>query len=136
MIKGRKQRLRHFDELSRADLDDVRRPEGLGDYVTVHPLADDVAILDRLGMVAGDCAAVDLYWHHENDVLFVQLLTERYSLHRPCGRYARLAASGSVNLVTVVPADALDSALAERELRSMAGSRPWEMDLDDKLRGF
>jgi hypothetical protein len=48
-------------------------------YVTIHPLADEPALLNRLGVKPENCVAVDCYWALGDEVLFVSVLASHDS---------------------------------------------------------
>ncbi|MCY1005180.1 hypothetical protein OV079_06255 [Nannocystis pusilla] len=131
-MRTRQQRLADFAERVQMDEDAPAWP-GLGRCVTVHPMADEAALLARLGLAPAACVAVDLYWEYAGDVAFVQLATTRYWPDRPPGFYARRSAAGHVNLVAIVPDDVVSSATVERALRRFAAVKIVRSRLGDAL---
>jgi hypothetical protein len=119
---NKRARRRDFAERDRWARTGARRLQGCGEYVEVHPLADDVRTLRRLKMTPKECFSVDLYWRVNGDVFFVQLKREGLLPGEPAGRYVRLAPSGYVNFVIEVPEHAIDSVVVERELRAIVGA--------------
>jgi hypothetical protein len=43
--------------------------------VTIHPLADESGLLQRLGLRPSDCVAVDSYWALGEELLFVSVFS-------------------------------------------------------------
>jgi len=43
--------------------------------VTLHPLADETEILDRLDMQPHECISCDLYWVFHNEMFFVSIMS-------------------------------------------------------------
>lgn len=41
--------------------------------VTIHPLADEFDLLERLNMSPDECTSVDFYWVFHNEIIFVTL---------------------------------------------------------------
>jgi hypothetical protein len=71
------------------------------------------------------CISVDLYWKREHDVVFVQILSPVVMPSRPIGHYVRLARSGFVDVMVIVPEDILDSSVVLQGLREIA-ARPFD----------
>ena len=44
--------------------------------VTLHPLADETEILDRLDMQPNECTSCDFYWVFKNEMFFVSIMSE------------------------------------------------------------
>jgi hypothetical protein len=118
---NKRARRRDFAERDSWERTGARRLQGCGEYIEVHPLADDARTLRRLKMTPKECFSVDLYWRVNGDVFFVQLKREGLLPGEPVGRSIRLAPSGYVNFVIVVPEGAIDSVVVERELRAIVG---------------
>jgi hypothetical protein len=57
-------------------------------YVTVHPFADDHALLARIRLPPGKCTSVDAYWEYDGDVYLVQAYSEEVG-SREQGMYYR-----------------------------------------------
>jgi len=45
--------------------------------VTLHPLADETDILERLDMQPHDCISCDLYWVFKNELFFVSIMSSK-----------------------------------------------------------
>ena len=43
-------------------------------FVTVHPLADETELLQRLGLFGGDCKICDFYWAVGDQLAFVSVI--------------------------------------------------------------
>ena len=68
--RQRKARLRDFE--SRAAYDnDVRRYREWR-YITVHPFADEMELIARLGLAPDDCKSADVWWHTGSDIVLLQ----------------------------------------------------------------
>ncbi|PCC74751.1 hypothetical protein SAMN02745121_06069 [Nannocystis exedens] len=131
-MRTKRQRLADFAERARTDEEVFARP-GLGRCVTVHPMADEAALLARLGIEPAACVKVDLYWEHAGDVAFVQIETMQCCPLRPPGLYVRRSAAGHVNLVAIVPDDVVRSTTVERVLRRFAAAKIVRSRLGDAL---
>ncbi|MDC3960436.1 hypothetical protein [Polyangium jinanense] len=116
---NKKERIEDFAARAEADPNSVFALGSLGRYWAVNPMSDEVALLARLGIEASTCTKVDLYWEH-GDVWFVQIQSEAYGAPRKPGAYARLAPSGYVNVVVVVPERVISSDVVTRVLRDVA----------------
>lgn len=121
-MSRRARRERDFYLRASWDPDNLRCPPGLGEYIAIHPLADETDLLRTLSMSPSDCDKCDLYWKLGRDVYFVEVKTEPFSRPRWVGRYVRRNWHGYLNFHCVVAADVLDTALVERELRYLASS--------------
>jgi hypothetical protein len=113
-------RLEDFEE--RSQLSAAHAIDGLGRYIPIHPLADEAELLAQLQMAPQDCLKVDLYWHIDGDVLFVQINTASSDPFRPPGLYARMSTSGYVNVAVVTEETMVSSALVEATLRKLKSS--------------
>jgi hypothetical protein len=67
-------------------------------------------------MTPAECFSVDLYWQVNGDVFFVQIGRKEPMSRQRVGRHVRLAPSGYVNFVVIVPEQMIDSLVVEREL--------------------
>lgn len=92
-----------------------------GEILTIHPLADEHAILIRLGLRPEDCMSVDGYWSIGGDVVFLQLNTAITTSLREPGLYARVASYPPryVNLVVVVDAPYITREVLENAARDL-----------------
>jgi hypothetical protein len=63
----------------------VRRPPGLGAYITICVLGDEAELLSQLGITPHDYARCNLYWKLGRDVDFVEIIVERDALGRSVG---------------------------------------------------
>lgn len=50
-------------------------PNTVFQVVTLHPLADETKILERLDMQPNECASCDLYWVFKNEMFFVSIFS-------------------------------------------------------------
>ncbi|OAD19064.1 hypothetical protein THIOM_005316 [Candidatus Thiomargarita nelsonii] len=48
--------------------------------VTLHPLADEVEILNRLDMLPNECTSCDLYWVFKEEMFFVSIMSKENPL--------------------------------------------------------
>lgn len=122
-MKGRTKRLRDFMERVSEDPGGVRMCGDLGRYVAINPLSDDRDLLSHLKLDATTCIKVDLYWEYRGDVMFVQIMTRGYAPMRAIGLHVRMASSGYVNIVAVVPDDFVDSLLVKRVLKDISNRK-------------
>ena len=129
----RKKRLRDFEQRAKAERDSLREVPDLGSYVAVNPMADESELLKKLGMTRDTCIKVDLYWANRGDVMFVQVMTRSYAVSREAGLYARLTPTGYVNVVVVVPDDAIDSSIIALALNRIMSSKIETKSLGDTL---
>ena len=66
-------RLSDFDFRARAEPSaHFKDPTG-GEYVAVNPFADELELLERLGISPEICTKVDCYWKRDGDVYFLQV---------------------------------------------------------------
>jgi hypothetical protein len=65
-------RVRSYEE---NDADVYRVEGGPWVYLPVHPMADEAALLEKLGITPSDCSHVHAYWRTEQDAYFVQVNT-------------------------------------------------------------
>lgn len=122
-MKTKRARVKDFEERAKADPDAVHSEPEIGRYFAVHPMADETALLKRLGIDASACKKVDLFWRRKDDVLFVQVEGSGYSVARTSGYYARKAPSGYLNIVAVISDDVVTSNTVRRVLAELA-TRP------------
>lgn len=69
---SRQRRFRLRDFQRRYWYDGERRSYRDWRYVIVHPFADDLALLDRLGMAPSECRNADVWWATGKDVVLLQ----------------------------------------------------------------
>jgi hypothetical protein len=55
-------------------------------YVTIHPLADEAELLNRLNMSARECTSCDLYWALGKEIAFVSVNACEQTLTNPRGQ--------------------------------------------------
>jgi hypothetical protein len=85
------QRRAGFEERIEDDLGNVLSvPERGWRYVPVHPMGDELDLLQRLDMKPEDCCKVDLYWAARGDVVFLSVVTQSLLGDEP-GLHARWA---------------------------------------------
>lgn len=70
--RRKRQRVRDFHRRARCAPEDVRRL-GAGQYLTIHPLADEAELLKRLGIQPADCTSADAYWFTGRDVVLLSV---------------------------------------------------------------
>jgi hypothetical protein len=116
---SKRTRLQYFKQRAGEDVHDIGE---YGRFVTVNPMSDEQALLDRLGMDPESCIKVDLYWEYAGDVVFVQVQSVFYANERSPGTYARSADDGRLNIVIVVPDRAISSDCVLEHLRRIAGT--------------
>ncbi len=129
MKQDRATRLRDFEQRVSWDPDGVVDLGELGRCVCVHPLADEAALLSRLGMSLEGCFVVDAYWQTRGDVVFAQLRAGHVTPGGP-GHFVRRAESGYVNMVAVVPESMIDRRVLTRALEQFAA-----MSFDERALG-
>lgn len=72
--RRRRQRLRDFEARASFAPGDVRAlPGAPWRYLAVHPMADEAALLERLGIPPEQCLEVDAWVRTANDALFFQV---------------------------------------------------------------
>jgi hypothetical protein len=99
--RKRAQRRSEFKSRKEASPTDVYAIKDRGwEYITVHPMGDEAALLSSLGMKPTDCTSVDCYWATKRDVVFLQIATRGASHFEP-GFYAHKAAE-SPNMTYVL----------------------------------
>ena len=82
-------------------------PHGDGEYLPVHPFADESELLVKLNMKPELCRSVDAYWRIDNDVIFIQV---GLSADDPLGRSGFFARWSDIkpsmlNLVAIIKAN-------------------------------
>jgi|SRR6266850_3413967 len=88
--KARKLRLRDFERRKQSDPSAVSYVTEYGwEYINVHPMADEVEVLQRLSIQPEDCVAVDCYWFVGYDVFFLQVYSKSFLQGRVQGLYAQ-----------------------------------------------
>lgn len=120
--RKRHQRQSDFAKRKKAD------PSGLyivpdrgWEYITVHPMADENALLDSLGMTPDDCTGVDCYWSAQSDVVFLRVLSRAVAGMDP-GLYVSKP-SGHLNmtyLFAVVDRDSISRSTLEAVMHHYA----------------
>ncbi len=134
MRDERTQRLADFDLRASAELDSTFSEASVGTYISIHPTADEVELLSRLGISAEACMKVDCYWKHGDDVYFLQV-ESRYYANRPPGLWARLSAGQPpyVNLVGVVGDRVITHDTLHRVMRAFKEAGVRDMVFGDTL---
>lgn len=130
---NRKERLAEFAERVAADPGAVRDSSDCGRYLAVNPMADEMELLEELGIKPSACNKVDLYWEYEDDVKFVEIQTEEYAAGRTPGIYARKAPSGYINIVVVVREPVISTEGVHVALGLVLRSKIANARLSDKL---
>jgi hypothetical protein len=59
------------------------------EYITVHPMSNQVSLLKKLHLKKTDCTQVDCYWYTGDDVVFLQVYSRAHLTQREPGLYAR-----------------------------------------------
>jgi hypothetical protein len=120
--RKRAQRRSEFKSRKEASPTDVYVVNDRGwEYITVHPMADEAALLSSLGMKPTDCTTVDCYWATKRDVVFLQIATRGASHFEP-GLYARRVAEppNMTYLLAVVDAAFISRATVENVMARFA----------------
>ena len=97
-------RLQDFAARKRAGSEAVSFPDRDWEYISVHPCADEKAVLAQIGYSPERCTSVDFYWRCGGDVSLVQVQGRGYSQRRTPGIYARYEGGDSYafNIVVVL----------------------------------
>jgi len=116
--KPHEQILRLVDFESRKKADPaglVQVPDRGWEYITIHPMSNETALIKRLGLRQSDCTKVDCYWCVNSDVVFLQVLSQKDSTPHPPGLYARWSDGQPpiLNLVAVVKHAAISQRIVE-----------------------
>jgi hypothetical protein len=122
--RKRAQRRSAFNSRKKANPGDVYIVGDRGwEYVTVHPMADEAALLSSLGMRPEDCTSVDCYWAARGDVVFLQVVTSAVSHFTP-GLYARRAEEppNMTYLLAVVDLDVISRSTVEAVMGGFASA--------------
>lgn len=117
---SKRARLADFKKRADGDPGSVYELGERGRFVAVHPMSDELRLLDRLAVRPQSCIVVDLYWEVGDDVVFVQIESAAYAEPRPIGTYIRQAGSGYLNVVVVVPDKSISSVRVIGELTALA----------------
>lgn len=128
----RDERLQDFEERAQWDPDEVSRI-GEAEVILLHPLADDLSLLEQLDMKPDDCHSVDAYVRTGQDVLFLQITTTGVT-NRSLGTYARIGSYEPyfVNLVVVVTGP-IDSSLLKSVVVKFSRASIARETLTDRL---
>ena len=119
--KPRDQNMRLADFESRKKTDSasvVQVPNRGWEYITIHPMSNEIALLKRLGLSQSDCTKVDCYWYVNGDVVFLQVRSQKDSKHHPPGLYVRWSDGQPpmLNLVAVVKHAAISQRVVEEAM--------------------
>lgn len=134
---GRARRVKDFESRKAVPEESVFSVEGVEwEYIPVHPLADEVDLLCRLGVSPEQCVSVDCYWRFGDDVALLQVVCQKAAQGRAVGYYARLSEGAGylLNLVAVVDADSVRHCDLQRVMRAffargltIDGSADWSI---------
>lgn len=91
--KDSKYRLRDFKKRGSCGSEggDIYHHEKLThSYIPIHPLADDLDILEKLDLAKESCTWVDAYWNMGTDVSFIQVISKENTANNlEVGLYAQ-----------------------------------------------
>ncbi len=85
----REARVKDFVSRKRFDPSSVIVSGALGEYIPIHPMANQTELLRELGIEPANCVAVDSYWYVDGDVVFLQIYSKIYLQERCPGLYAQ-----------------------------------------------
>ena len=122
MRETKRTRLADFASRAAYAPEDVQSLPGLGRFIAVHPMADESAVLARLGISPQDCDKVDLYWEYADDVRFVEFCGVDYGTPGelpPVGMFARLTRRGSMTILVCLLDATITSTLVETVLQEL-----------------
>ena len=84
--------LKDFADRKAFDPKSVIRVEGRDwEYIPVHPMANEIETLNKLGITQKECIQVDCYWRIGEEVFFLQVYTKKSGIILDTGFYARLS---------------------------------------------
>lgn len=132
--RDRAVRLSDFAARARGDPSaHFRDPTG-GEYVAVHPFADELELLERLGISPEVCTTVDCYWKRDGDVYFLQV-ESALTVKREVGLWARVNASKPryVNFVAIVEERLISRDVVHAAMRALAEFDVGRLELTDGL---
>lgn len=112
----RTMRLIDFEARKKAEPSSVIQvPDPNWEYIPIHPMSNDTELLKKLGIGPSDCIEVDCYWHVEDDIVFLQVLSKKSSKYRKPGLYARWSNGEPplLNLVAIVEHSSISQQIVE-----------------------
>jgi hypothetical protein len=120
-VSDQQLRMRDFNARARDAPEAGFEDPSVGEYIAVNPLADEVDLLDRLGISPSQCTKVDCYWKRGGDVCFLQVETRANTSREP-GLWARTSAGNPpyVNLVAIVEESFVTRQLLHRVMNALS----------------
>lgn len=122
---------------AKADPDSVYRDSLLGTYIAVHPLADELELLQRLNVSPDSCTRVDCYWLYDDDVYFVQIEASKYA-NRSIGLWGRLSPGepAYTNLLGVVSEESVARSTVHRVMGLFRRLPLRDLKLEERFRSL
>jgi hypothetical protein len=119
-FKHKRQRLADFKSRKSYASSSFTGSSGDWEYISIHPMANEMEWLKVYQLKPSDCDKVDCYWRIKNDVVFLQIRAKNYN-HEPLGLFVRWKRDvlPSLYLDAVVEDDCISQAIIERVIEKL-----------------